>query len=190
MAKRQALRELQQRIAGLLQQAKNEQGPAASWLGVRLGEQRLLLPLQQSGEIHALAPIQPLPYATSWFLGVTALRGNVYGVVDLAEFLPQAPAASAHAERSRQRLVALNETLGLNVVLRVDGLEGLRGPDAFVRCEAAAPDAPQHWGPVFFDGDGIAWQEIRLLALAQNPQFLDITAPIAPSVQALPADLH
>jgi twitching motility protein PilI len=185
MAKRQALRELQQRIAELLQQAENQQGPAASWLGVRLGEQRLLLPLQQSGEIHALGAIQPLPYAKPWFLGVTALRGNVYGVVDLSAFLPQAPAAASPAERSPQRLVAFNDALGLNVVLRVDGLEGLRGHDAFVRSEAAAPGALAHWGPVFFDNNGTAWREISLLALAQDPQFLDIAAQMAPTGQAL-----
>ena len=187
MANRQALRELQQRIARLLQQASSEPGLMASWLGLRLGAHRLLLPLQQSGELYAMAAIQPLPYAKPWFLGVTALRGQVYGVVELAGFLPVVPAPQAPpAERTRQRLVAINEALGVNVVFRVDGLEGLRGRDAFVRSEAPPPDAPAHLGSVFFDGNNTAWQEVNLQALCQDPQFLEIAAATTPAGNAPP----
>ena len=41
-----------------------------------LGAQKVLLPLQQSGEIHAVGSTQALPYTKPWFLGVTALRGR------------------------------------------------------------------------------------------------------------------
>lgn len=189
MANKQALRELQKRIASLLQQANSESGLTASWLGVRLGKHRLLLPLQQSGEIYAMAPIQPLPYTKPWFLGIAPLRGQVYGVVELRAFLPAAPAAAhattatatAHlAERTKPCLLGMNETLGMNVVFRVDGLEGLHSREAFVRSEAPAEDAPAHLGSTFFDGNDTAWQEINLQALAQDPQFLDIA--VAPTL--------
>ncbi|MDO4795200.1 MAG: chemotaxis protein CheW [Brachymonas sp.] len=191
MANKQALRELQQRIASLLQEAQSEPGLTASWLGVRLGGHRLLLPLQQSGEIYAMTPIQPLPYTKPWFLGVAPLRSQVYGVVELGAFLPAEPAAdqaaafssAAHpAKRAKPCLLALNEALGMNVVFRVDGLEGLRSREAFVRSEAPAEGAPAHLGSTFIDGDGIHWQEINLQALAQDPQFLDIAA--APTLAA------
>lgn len=189
MANKQALRELQKRIASLLQQANSELGLTASWLGVRLGEHRLLLPLQQSGEIYAMAPIQPMHYTKPWFLGVAPLRGKVYGVVELGAFLPAEPAAAqttaatttVHpAERAKPCLLGMNETLGMNVVFRVDGLEGLRSREAFVRSEAPAEDAPAHLGSTFIDANDIAWQEINLQALAQDPQFLDIA--VAPTL--------
>lgn len=190
MANKQALRELQQRIASLLQQANSESGLTASWLGVRLGEHRLLLPLQQSGEIYAMAPIQPLPYTKPWFLGVAPLRSQVYGVIELRAFLPTAPTASHDAtatnsraslgERAKPCLLGMNEALGMNVVFRVDGLEGLRSREAFVRSEAPAEGAPAHLGSTFFDGNDTAWQEINLQALAQDPQFLDIA--VAPTL--------
>lgn len=187
MANKQALRELQQRIASLMQQANSESGLTASWLGVRLGEHRLLLPLQQSGEIYAMAPIQPLPYTKPWFLGVAPLRGQVYGVVELRAFLPAAPEAPATAatapthpaERAKPCLLGMNEALGMNVVFRVDGLEGLRSREAFVRSEAPAENAPAHLGSTFIDGNDTRWQEINLQALAQDPQFLDIA--VAPT---------
>ena len=179
MAKREALQELQQRIAHLLQQASTQAGVTASWLGVRLGAQKVLLPLQQSGEIHAVGSIQALPYTKPWFLGVTALRGNVFGVVELSAFIAHDAAAAPPDDRSKHRLVAINEAFGVNVLLRVDGLEGLRARDAFVRSEPAAPTSPAYYGSVFFDAQNQSWQEINLQAMAQSTPFLDIAADMA-----------
>lgn len=69
MADREALRELQERLAGRLQAAKTEDLTMA-WLAVRAGPRNYLLPLTQAGEIAALADIQPLPYVQPWFAGV------------------------------------------------------------------------------------------------------------------------
>lgn len=179
MAKRQTLRKLQQRIADLLQQASNQPGLSASWLGVRLGQHRLLFPLQQSGEIYSVVGIEPLPYAKSWFLGVVALRGAIYGVVELSAFLKGenekilAPVAEKHL---KPRLVAMNEAMGVNVVVKVDALEGLRGREDFVRSQPAAAGSPAHYGSVFFDRADESWQEINLQALVQLPEFLNISA--------------
>ena len=95
MANREALRDLQARLASRLQTAKTE-GLAISWLAVRIGGQDCLLPLAQSGEIFPLPPVQPVPYAQHWFLGVANLRGGLYGVADLAAFVL---ALDAHAHR-------------------------------------------------------------------------------------------
>ncbi|MDO4769173.1 MAG: chemotaxis protein CheW [Brachymonas sp.] len=179
MSNKQALRELHERVATLLQQANSESGPSAAWLGVRLGGRKLLLPLQQSGEIYAMTPIQPLPYSKPWFLGVAPLRGNIHGVVELGAFMPDAPANAQSAEPGKPCLVGLNDDFGVNVVFRVDGLEGLRSREAFMRSEAPAEGAPAHLGSTFFDGNDTAWQEVNLQALTQDPQFLDIAADMA-----------
>ena len=187
MSQKKALRELQERIATLLQQASSDTSLAASWLGVRLGEQKLLLPLQQSGEIYAMTAVQPLPYTKPWFLGVAHLRGNIYGVIELGAFIPSTSQAAVAPpiDRARSNLIGINDAFGLNVVFRVDGLEGLRSPDAFTRSETL-PNAPAHLGTVFFDGNNTAWQEVHLQALIQDPQFLDIAAVMTPTEHALP----
>ena len=191
MATRQALRDLQQRIASLLQQASSEEALTASWLGVRLGGRRLLLPLQQAGEIYAMTNIYPLPYTKPWFLGVAHLRSHVYSVIDLGAFLPAAtavpqPATASSAERGKARLIALNEGLGMNIAFRVDALEGLHSRDSFARSEAPPQNATPHQGSVFIDAQGTAWQEVNLLALVQDNQFLDIAAAPASAAHALP----
>src|SRR6476661_1398918 len=86
MANREALRELQSRLASRLQAARTE-GVPASWLAVESGGRKFLFPLSQSGEIFPYTSAQAVPYTQSWFLGVANLRGGLYGVVDLASFV-------------------------------------------------------------------------------------------------------
>src|SRR5512139_3265595 len=57
MANREALRDLQARLASRMQAAKAE-GLSISWLAVRAGGLDYLLPLAQSGEIFPLPGVQ------------------------------------------------------------------------------------------------------------------------------------
>ncbi len=84
MANREALRELQTRLAARLQAARVEGSSVSSWLAVESAGRRFLLPLGQSGEIFPWTGVQPVPYTQGWFLGVANLRGSLIGVVDLA----------------------------------------------------------------------------------------------------------
>ena len=125
MANKQALRELQQRLAQRMQAAR-EAPQAASWLAVECAGLGLLLPLKQSGEIFTPVPLQAVPYTQPWMLGVANLRGGLHTVVDLSAFLglrSPAPLTSAH------RLVSINPDLGINCALLVDQLLGLRRGD-------------------------------------------------------------
>ena len=74
MANREALRELQTRLASRLQAARTE-GVSVAWLAVRVGGRNLLFPLGQSGEIFPLSSLQVVPYARDWFRGVLNIRG-------------------------------------------------------------------------------------------------------------------
>ncbi len=179
MAKREALRELQARLAKRLQAAQSE-GMSVAWLAVRAGGCNYLLPLGQSGEIVALSTPQAVPYSKDWFMGVLNIRGSLFGVVDLARFV----AASAnlplpnHSDvpGTSASVVTLNAQLEVNCALQVDSLAGLRGSDAFASNVAPAPGAPDFYGHCFVDAQGHSWQEIDLRALAQSPQFLSIGA--------------
>jgi twitching motility protein PilI len=51
MANREALRDLQSRLAGRLQAARSEGVSVAAWLAVQAGGRDYLLPLNQAGEI-------------------------------------------------------------------------------------------------------------------------------------------
>jgi twitching motility protein PilI len=162
-----------------LQTAQSE-GLSVSWLAVRAAGHNYLLPLAQSGEIVALSTLQQAPYTKPWFLGVLNIRGNLFGVVGLADFVrasgaaaPGPVAATAPLEAS---VVTLNTTLEVNCGLQVDSLAGLRGADAFASSSAAAAGAPEFFGSCFVDTEGQRWQEINLRALARFAPFLSIGA--------------
>ena len=105
MANREALRELQGRLAARLQQARTE-ARQASWLALECAGQGLLVPLATAGEIFAVGTLAPVPHTQPWFLGVANLRGGLYGVVDLAAFLGLRAPIARDAVREQARLLA------------------------------------------------------------------------------------
>jgi twitching motility protein PilI len=176
MANREALRELQSRLATRLQAARTE-GVQASWLAVEAAGSRFLFPLSQSGEIFPFTSTQHVPYTQAWFLGVANLRGGLYGVVDLASFVAgRAPAQRSDATRAESRLVALNAALEVNCALLIDRLAGLRNLDAFTSSAEPPEGSPAYYGSGYTDANGAYWQEINLQALSQQSQFLSISA--------------
>jgi twitching motility protein PilI len=176
MANREALRELQHRLASRMQAARTE-APVRSWLAVECAGVGLLFPLHEAGEIFALGSVLPVPHTQAWFAGVANLRGGLHAVVDLAQFLGLKPAA-ADGAREGARLVTLNPALGVNCALLVDRLAGLRSAEHLGAEADESPSAPPQ-RPAFAaarwrDGDGRVWQEIELSALAAHEQFLKV----------------
>ena len=174
MANKQALRDLQTRLAERMQQVRTEQ-PGQSWLAVDCAGQGLLLALRQAGEISSPGALVPVPHTQPWLAGVVNLRGGVCTVIDLAAFLGLRSAAVL----AQARLVAFNTALGVNGALLVDRLEGLRHAADLRREDDCADNAarpafaPARWR----DAAGRVWQEIDLAELAGLPQFLAVTGP-------------
>jgi twitching motility protein PilI len=179
MPKRQSLKELQERLAQRLTAAKTE-AVTATWLAIEAGGQRYLLPLVQSGEIFPWSTVQSVPYTKDWYVGVANLRGGLHSVVDLAGILRLGAAnlAARGAERitSESRLVSLHAALGLNAVLWIDRLLGLRNPGAFSAEGHRPAQAPACVARVLVDAQGQEWQELDLQRLVNEPDFLAIAA--------------
>lgn len=178
MVKRQSLKDLQERLARRLSAAKTESANA-SWLAVEAGGDRYLLPLVQSGEIFPWTTVQPVPYTQAWYLGVVSLRGGLYGVIDLPRLvgrLSAVPIDVSDRITSNSRLVSLHAAFGLNAVLWVDRLLGLRQPETFSSVEPQSIDTPVFFARRFADPQGLSWQELDLQALVADPGFLSIAA--------------
>ncbi|MGE0096809.1 MAG: chemotaxis protein CheW [Hydrogenophaga sp.] len=180
MAKRQSLKELQERLAQRLTVAKTE-AVTATWLAVEAEGKRYLLPLVQSGEIFPWSPVHRVPYTKPWYAGVASLRGGLHGVIDLARLVgvaaEQVPGA-VQTERvtSESRLVSLHAALGINAVIWIDRLLGLRNPSMFSAVGDAPANAPGYFTRSLVDLQGQSWQEIDLQALVTEPEFLAIAA--------------
>lgn len=178
MANRQSLKELQERLAQRLTAAQTE-AATASWLAVEAGGERFLVPLVQSGEIFPWTTVQTVPYTKPWYVGVASLRGGLHGVVDVLGLVGRPVAVTGSAlERvtSETRLVSLHAALGVNAVLWIDRLLGLRHPAMFSAIAPRPSDAPAFFARGLIDHQGQTWQELDLQALVTDPGFLAIAA--------------
>jgi len=184
MARKQALRDLQTRLAERMLAARTQRR-GRSWLAVECAGQGFLVPLEDAGEIFAAVAPVPLPYAQPWCLGVANLRGQLHTVVDLGAFLGLPLARRSAALRDHAQLLAFNPSLEINAALLVDRLAGLRREEqmAALQPNGDAADMPEEAGarPAFAgarlrDADGRVWQELKLGALARHEAFLRVDA--------------
>lgn len=171
MANKEALRDLQSRLAERLQAARSQQ-TATSWLAVECAGRGFLLPLAQAGEIFSVVPLVAVPHTHDWFLGVANLRGGLYGVVDLARFL--GVGAAPEGAREQARLVVFNPALDINCALLVERLAGLRGTEQLTAEPGDARPRPAFAGNLYRDASGRVWQELNLAALATDEAFMRI----------------
>ncbi len=111
--------------------------------------QPLALPLEQLAGVVAPGPLQPLPHAAAWVLGVTAWRGRAITVIDLAELVGAARGTARKwlmLEWQGQWLaVAVSEVGAIITASPAPGEAALLPAELAPLC-AAAPlsGAPQH----------------------------------------------
>ena len=170
MANREALRQLQARLADRLQQVRTDVR-STSWLAVECGRHGFLFPLATAGEIFPANTLMPVPHTMPWFVGVANLRGGLHGVIDLTVFLGLEDRPQL---RDATSLIALNPALGSHSAVVVQRLAGLRAADQL----QAEPDdeepRPAFAGGRWRDASGRVWQEIDLAALSRHELFLSI----------------
>jgi twitching motility protein PilI len=170
MANKEALRELQSRLADKLKAARTQER-GKSWLAVECGGHGFLFPLQEAGEIFPFAPAMPVPYTSRWFMGVANLRGRLHGVVDLAGFLG---IRSQELGRDQSWFVAFNNTLNINCAVMVDRLSGLRSLEQLKPQPDDGQPRPPFVGVHYRDENNRLWRELNLAALANESAFLKI----------------
>lgn len=178
MANRQALRDLQTRLAERLQAARTNNSQGANWLAVQAGGHNYLLPLEQAGEIFSWPGVLRVPYTTAWFWGVANLRGSLAGVVDVAAYLGH-PIERTEQSLHEVSLLTMNPALQVNVALVVDRLLGLRGAQDFVSASTepalgTLQRGPGTVGASYTDSTGSVWQVLQLHHLVQSSDFLSI----------------
>jgi twitching motility protein PilI len=172
MSNKEALRELQVRLANRLQAAR-ERPREAGWLAVECAGAGLLLPLGQAGEIQSLREVTPVPHAAPWLVGVANVRGQLNAVMDLAAFLGL---RERGAGTRTGQLVVFNPGLRVNSALLIDRLVGLRDSEQLQRVTDDSGPRPAFAVRQWRDGQGRVWDELDLAALVQDPLFLEVAA--------------
>ena len=157
--RRTRLRQYQLQLLERMQAAKSNAGTRVAQLGVQTGAGRMLLDLTQAGEIVPVAPITEVPLTQPWFLGLSNIRGNLVGIIDLARYLGE----GATAVGPESRIVTFATALGFNCGVLVGRVYGLRFAADMEQVEAQLRDA-----------EGNEWAPLDLAALVREPRFLHV----------------
>ncbi|HNZ56658.1 MAG TPA: chemotaxis protein CheW [Methylophilaceae bacterium] len=175
MAKSSNLREFQEAILQKLKEATSSgAAESSSRLGVMVGEYRLLINLTAVTEVLPVPTMQPVPLTQPWFLGVANVRGNLYNITDLQQFIgkPSLP------KTIHSRILLLNSPNTTQAALVVTSLVGLRNIEAMkVRQKADANRGllDLFIKQVYEDENQQTWEELNIEALVQHQDFIQPT---------------
>lgn len=186
MARRLKLREFHEMVvAKLTSLADTETAHVSSRLGIEAGGDHWLVDLASASEVAVLPAYVPVPLTRPWFLGVSNVRGNLYGIVDFSQFLGAAP-----TQRSAEnRVVFAHPRYRVNAGLLVARVVGLRNIAELERQPPEEGAAP--WiSARLAEPAGKVWKELNLPALLNYPDFLSVALYQRRSVFAHVAPEH
>ena len=171
MAKRTSLKDFQEGLAARLKAAAGDAAPSAR-LSFEAGGTHWLVRLDGSGEVLPVPPVARVPLTRAWFLGVTNVRGVLYGVSDLGALLGGEPTPRS----AENRILLVGQPHAVNAAILVDRLAGLRNVQNLETVDAAGPGAD--WCEAAWrDADGRVWRELDAARLVADRAFLDVAAP-------------
>jgi twitching motility protein PilI len=170
-ARRARLRDYQAHLVDRMRVARSGAGSHVNQLAVVIGGSRFLLDLKQAGEIMTVAPITPVPLTRDWFLGLSNVRGNLVGIIDLARFHGQGPTAID----KDSRIVAFAPALGFNCGLLVSRVLGLRSSaDMTLKNQSVPADNTSWLARQYVDREAQDWTELDLFLITQDSRFLHV----------------
>lgn len=162
MAKRLTLREFQQNLIDQLQ-AENLSTARVSMLGVQMAGQNQLVDMTDVAEVLPLPLLTVVPFTKPWFRGVANVRGNLYGVVDVAAYQKIGTVSGD----INNRILLVADRYAFNVALLVDNVLGLRDVRTWQQNQVDGQIEYQ-------DEHGILWRKLDVSALLEQAEFLQI----------------
>lgn len=169
MSRKFNLRQFQTDLSKRMQAAA--MAPAqASRLGFHAAGANWLVPLDDIDEVMPLPEIVGTPGTKRWFRGMTNIRGNLYAVTDLSDFLTGNPTA----ESGESRLLLVHRKHDVNSALIIQRSLGLRQISQFESTE----EKPQ-WdcgAMCYQESGGPSWIEIDIPRLLADTAFLSVEA--------------
>lgn len=163
MSRRINLREFQQSLIDRMQ--ASHAADQISTLGVQAGGRNWLVDMHDLSGVLPLPPLAATPLTKPWFLGVTHVRGMLYGVTDLAAFQQSGRASGTTANR----LLLVAERHMPNAALLVECVLGLRNARTWERAEVGGQAG-------YRDEQGNPWCLLDMAGLLGQPGFLQIGA--------------
>lgn len=158
--------------------SNTQMGQDISRLGIVVGGQPVLINMTDVSEVLPVPTLQPVPLTKHWYLGVANVRGNLYSVTDLAQFLQMPPSVKT----SSSRIVLLNSVKTTQAAILIDAVLGLRHVSSMqlladdqaesVQNTWAQQDARCFSSQRYQDQEGKIWWMLDADALVQDARFI------------------
>lgn len=150
----------------------------ASRLGIVIGGQNVLLSMTDVSEVLPVPPVQAVPLTKHWYLGVTNVRGSLYSVTDIAQFLQWQSAPRTPASR----IVLINSVKTTQAAMLIDAVVGLRHVSSMRVLAAEKAESIHHaWlqndvtcfsSQIYQDHDEKLWFMLDVDAFVQDARFV------------------
>lgn len=142
-----------------------------SGIGFRIGDIVMITPLTQVNEILHFPTLTLVPGTLPWIKGLANIRGTLLPIMDLQNFLGQAP---IHL-RPQSRIMVIQQD-ELSVGLLVDEVLGLRhfDPDNRINRIRKMDPAIKSYIRGAFQQDEKTWHLFDMATLTEDPQFYKV----------------
>ena len=142
-------------------------------VGYRVGKRRLISNFGEVVEIVPMPPVTPVPGAQPWLLGIGNLRGNLFPVVDLKQFLE----GERTVLHEGQRVLVVRQPGG-NVAVTIDELFGQRSfvEEQKIEAEPLADGRYANFVERAYRLGDHEWGVFSLDRLARTPEFRQAAA--------------
>lgn len=141
-------------------------------LGVTIGEERYLVPMEEVGEVIAIPKLAQVPLTQPWFAGLANVRGNLYGITDLSIYLGNKPVP--YNVKSRILLVSTGDKIQSGFM--VNNMLGIRSLSEFITVVPPKKELMRGIIACYEDPEGRAWRKLSLLELARNEKFMQVAS--------------
>ncbi len=158
-------------LARLKDLTENTNVITASKLGVSINGFNWLIALEDVSEVIPLPEITRVPQTQSWFMGMANVRGNLYALTDLANFLGY-PATAISAS---SRILLVHQKFGMNAGLLVERLVGLRSSDDMDKQDDIGEQAIWYVNQ-YKDANNETWHELDIGKLLDQHEFMQVAA--------------
>ncbi len=142
----------------------------ATMLGMAVGNDHWLVQMSEVGEVLPLSKLTPVALTQPWFLGAANVRGDLYGITDLAAFFTGV--ATQHSLQTR--IILASPQFGVNSGFLVSNMLGIKNLTDFEVVEK--PDTELLLGVAGFykDKEGQFWRELNFRELVRDRKFMRI----------------
>lgn len=143
---------------------------SATVLGVAIGKDHWLVQMNEVGEVLPLSKLTPVALTQPWFLGVANVRGDLYGITDLAAFF----SGDATPRRLKACILLVSPQFGFNCGLLVSNMLGIRSFADFEPVEKVDQEKLLGVAGHYQDKEGRLWRELNLRELVRDKKFMQI----------------